>query len=286
MSYSVRSIIAIASAVAIWLAAFLQLLQTFNATGGNPPPLFDRNFNQMLRILDPPSLRSYWSYQRSQVGINVLIDLLAAAGLAGLAYCVIILKRIFKRYKGGDSDLPAFMSASFAIGAILPAIEFLQSVGFSTTASLIAQSPNLPDVGIQALHVAYNVDRGSTLYLFSAQFICVSTGLVVASYLSWVTLELPKKHAILGFITAGVGYLTFIFEIASFNAGWPTAAVFGVLIVIYGVILLPIWTIWLGFILRRLKKNQKNEESMISRDNNLVQMKSLEVEETKEESTL
>jgi len=274
MAHSVRAAIAISSAICLWLAAILQTLQAFNATGGESPQ-WDQNFGSAMRSLNATVLRTYWGYKRSQLGVDVTIDLLAALGLAGLAYCVIILKRIFKRYKNGMSDLPAFMAASFFIGAILPAIEFLQSLGITTAADIISQIQELPDVGIQIVQVAYNISRGSTLYMFSAQFICVSCGIFISSYLTFATLELPKKHAVLGFITAAIGFLTFIFEIATFNAS-AVGPGFGILVLLYGVILLPIWTIWLGIELRKIKEAQKKDANS-NLDQNLVQMKSLDL---------
>jgi len=274
MGHSVRDGIAIGSAIAIWLAAILQVLQAFSATGGESPQ-WDKDFASGMRSLNSTVLRTYWSYKRTQLGVDVTIDLLASLGLAGLAYCVLILKRVFKRYKNGVSDLPAFMAASFFIGAILPAIEFLQALGLTTAADVISQIPELPDVGIQIIQVSYNISRGSTLYLFSAQFICVSAGIFVSAYLTFATLELPKKHAILGYITSVIGFLTFIFEIATFNAG-SVGPVFGVLVLIYGVILLPIWTIWLGIELRKIKDAQKRDAAS-NIDQNLVQMKSLDL---------
>jgi len=259
MSQSVRASVAIISAAFIWLAALLQVLQTFNATGGTPPA-YDDAYRDNIRVLDPTTLRQYWAYKSSQLGVDVMIDLLAALGLAGLAYCVLILKRVFKKYKGGFTDVPAFMTAAFFIGAILPSIGFLQAVGYTTTADLVSQTPGLPDTGIQALSISYNLARGGNLYIFSTQFVCSSVGLFIASYLTWTTGELPKKHAIFGFITSFFALLTFIMEIIAFNVGGASGIVLGVVIFIYGIILLPIWLIWLGVILRRLKLEQKREQ--------------------------
>jgi len=279
MAHSVRVGLAVVSAIFIWIAALLQVLQNFNVTGGDALDFGDPNIRNGTRLLDPTTLRAYWAYKRSQLGIDVTVDLLAALGLAFLAWVVLILKRVFKRYKNGESDLPSFMAASFFIGAFLPSVEFLESLGFTTTADLISQSPSLPDIGIQTLHVAYYVDRGSSLYLFSSQFICVSTGILAASWLSWKTGELPKKHAIFGYITAVFGYLCFIFEIVTFNAGNRVGYALGVFVVIYGVFLLPIWTIWLGFELRKIKNIQK-QDARENMDKNLVPMKDLPQEET------
>jgi len=256
MAHSVRSFVAIASAICIWLAAILQALQYFGATGG-PDLDLGQNGRQLMRSLDPMTLRKYWNYRRSQFGVDFMIDLLGALGLVGLAWSSLVLKRVFKRYKGGQSDLPGFMAGCFFIGAILPSTQFLQTMGYSTSANLMSSFPELPDVGLQALHVAYNVIRGGIFYLVSVQFIFVSAGLIISGILTWNAGELSRRHAILGFCAAFAGIMTFIFEIISFNAREiGTGVTLGVFILFYGIILLPSWLVWLGAQLRHLKQEQ------------------------------
>jgi len=261
MAHSVRAVIAILSAVCIWLAALIQALQFFGLTGGIVPEYSQQDYVNRLRTLDPPTLRTYWIYKRSQLGVDFIIDLLGALGLAGLAYCVIILKRVFKKYKGGASDVPAFMVGCFAIGAIIPALQFLQSLGYTTAADILSQVNGLPDVGLQALHVSYNINRGGTFYLFSMQFICVSIGLILSSVLSFQTGDLPKAHAVIGLIAAFFGVLTFIFELVSFNVGSGTGYALGAFVLLYGIIFLPIWTVWLGAELRKIKAQQVRDKA-------------------------
>jgi len=253
MAHSVRSGIAIASSICIWLAAILQAFQYFGATGG-PDLDLGQNGRAAMRSLDPDTLRKYWAYRRSQLGVDFMIDLLGALGLAGLAWTSLVLKRVFKRYKGGQSDLPGFMTGCFFIGAILPATQFLQTMGYSTAANLMSEAKELPDSGIQALHVAYSVSRGGIFYLFSVQFIFVSVGLILASVLTYNTGQLSRRHAGLGYATAFTGIMTFIFEIISFNAREiGTGITLGVFVLLYGIILLPSWLVWLGVQLRKLK---------------------------------
>jgi len=254
---SIRRLVAVGAAVCIWLAALLQTLQSFGWTGGPEAPQFDdAATRQKMRELDYPTLQQYWQWKRSQLGVDVCIDLFTSGGLLGLAYCVLIFKRVFKRFKGGNSDLPGFMTACFFIGAILPSVMLLQSLGNTTTADLMSQASDLPEFGLQALHVSYNLIRGNGIYLFSCQFIFVSIGVALASYLTFVTGELPRRHGIFGVIVSIVGILTFIFEISVFNVELPgTAIVFGISMLLYGVVLLPIWTVWLGVELRRLKQD-------------------------------
>jgi len=277
MKHSIRSYIAIGSAVCIWIAAIIQALQLFDLTGGEQPNFRGDGYSTLIQSLDVPTLTAFWAWKSSQLGIDVTIDLFAALGSAGLAYCVIILRRVFKRYQGGNSDLPAFMSGCFFIGAILPSFEFLQSLGYTTSADSISQWKTIPSEGLQALYIAYTIGRGSTFYIFSAQFVFVSVGLTLVSILSLRTNELPRKHAILGFITCFFGYLTFVFEIVVFNVGGRGLSItVGIIFLLYGVILLPIWTIWLGVELRRLKQDQRDiRMSNLDEHLNNVQMDSV-----------
>jgi len=260
--HSVRRTVAIASAVCIWLAALLGVLQAFGVTGSSsaPTPNFRGNIT-LYHSLDPKTLRDYWEWKRGQKGTDISISLFGSAGLAGLAYCVLVLKRVFKRFKGGTSDIPAFMTGCFFLGAFLPAVEFLQTLGVTTTCDAISAWEGLPDHGIAALHITYQVTRGLAFYLWSMQFIFLSVGLATTSYLSFSTGFLSKKHAILGIITSVLGFLSFIMEVVVFNVQQrETGYAFGVILLLHSVILLPIWTIWLGVELRRLKHEHTQDQ--------------------------
>jgi len=253
---SVRRGVAIASAISVWLAALLQMLQAFNVTGGRTVSVDGEERGNLARALNPTYLREYWNYKRDQLGVDVTIILFTSIGLFGLAYITLILKRVFKRYKGGDSDVPSFMCGCFFMGAVLCGISLLQSLGITTVADYYSQFDELPDVGIQAIDVAYVVARGGTIYLFSSQFILIPIGIFLCSYLTFQTSEIPMKHAVFGVVTGVFGVLTFVFELIVFNVIERGVGIaFGLLILAYGVILLPIWTLWLGIELRRLKQD-------------------------------
>jgi len=111
--HSFRYTVAILSAIAIWIACLLQALQSFDLTGGVQPNFRDQAYQNNTRTLDPGTLRAYFNWKNGQRGVDVAIDLFASAGLGGLAYTVLVLKRVFRRHKGGDSDLPNLMSACF-----------------------------------------------------------------------------------------------------------------------------------------------------------------------------
>jgi len=250
MAHSIRRNVAIISAIFVWIAGILQVLEGFGVLGDDPA--FEP---EQLQILDPTALQNYWDFRQSQMQVDIWIDLFLSLGLLGLSYCVLCLKRVFKRYKGGDSDLPGFMVASFFVGAVLPGIQLLESIGSTTVANLIVANPGFPPVGYQALQVAHLMQQGSGLFLVSSQFLFVSIGLAISAHLSFQTKELPAHHARMGVVTCIIGFLAFIFEIVSFASG-ATGIVFGILVLLWGLILLPIWLVWLGALLVKLKAEE------------------------------
>jgi len=257
---SIRRTVAIISSICVWISALLQTLQAFNFTGGTAPE-FNVETGALSRSLDINFLKSYWAWKRDQRGVDVLIVLLLAIGLFGLSYCTLVLKRVFKRYKHGDSDIPGFMAGCFFLGATLCGISLLNTLGNTTTADFISSWAELPDVGLQALHISFTLNRGSFLYMFSSQFILIPVGLLLYAYLAITTSDMSPRHAIFGVVVAMFGLLTFAFLLIVFNTTeMALSAVFGVILLIYGVLLLPIWMIWLGIELRRIKQEQKGQD--------------------------
>jgi len=257
--HSIRTFLAVLSAIAIWIAALLQGLQSFGVTHDEniEAPNFNQTTAALLRKLDPPTLRQFWAFKKSQASIDISIDLLFSLGLLCLAYCVLCLKRVFKRWTK-DSDLPNFMTGCFFFGALIPSLQFLQTVGSTTTSNWVAGWEGLPDVGFQILYISNVLDQGRGLYLLSVQFLFISIGMAIVSHLSWKTGDLPKKHAVLGGITAVVGFVTFLLEFLTFQAA-GTGAAFGIFVLLWGIILIPSWTIWLGVELKRLKEEVRRD---------------------------
>jgi hypothetical protein len=146
---------------------------------------------------------------------------------------------------GGESDLPDLMVGCFLVGAIVPCFNLMQSLGLefisympstvhiiyldcndqtgvTQTATELSQWDNLPDAGLQALHIAYTlrmlylsshhaihdspiyivlmdgivaiIEKGSGLYMFSCQFFFIPIGLCLASHLSFKTGEVTSRH--------------------------------------------------------------------------------------------
>eukprot|EP01113_Clastostelium_recurvatum_P047320 TRINITY_DN841_c0_g1_i1.p1 TRINITY_DN841_c0_g1~~TRINITY_DN841_c0_g1_i1.p1 ORF type:complete len:268 (-),score=46.86 TRINITY_DN841_c0_g1_i1:44-847(-) len=250
--YSIRRLVAIASSVCVWVAALLSVLSSFGAIGHRA----DVDYLK-VQELDPTALRAMWLNRRDQLQIDIWTNLFYCIGLFGMAYCLLCLKRVFKRMSG-HSDLPAFMTGCFFVGAVLPTLQLLQMMGTLMAANWMTSTPNFPDVGFQALHVGYMLRMGAGLFFVSSQFLFVSIGIAISSHLSFKTGELSAHHARLGVVIAVVGLLAFVFEVAAFAFYGPLGIVFGILAILWGIILVPAWLIWLGVLLVGLKEDQQS----------------------------
>jgi len=253
--------VGISSAVLGWLAALLQVLQYTNVTGVMPLPGTDSDENGGVNPVywTHDYLENYWAYQRTQIPVNIFICLFTSLALLGLTYCILFLKRVFRQYRRGVSDLPAFMLGCFLVGSIIPSVSLLQILGSSTTAALLSGVNGFPDDALQSLTIAYIVSQGTLLFQFSALFLFVSLGIILASVLSLRTGELPIKFAYTGIATAILGFVSFILELATsqVEGNSPIAVAFGVFLILFAVIMLPIWTFWLAMLLPRLKLEEQ-----------------------------
>jgi len=270
VQHSVRGIVAILSAILIWLGTILSVLQILELTGGSPRPDFNSDTSKNFRKLDVPTLKLFWKYRSDQLPVDFFINVFISAGLMCLAYCVIILKRVFRRYRGGKSDIPNFMAGCFFLGAALPSLAILQLLGYTSAADYTSQWENLPDSGLQALHISYITAQGGSIYLWSTEFLLIPIGLFLCSLLAISTGDLSRRHAIWGIVTGVVGLLTFVMEVTAFNVSSPGVSITLAIVYLgYGVILLPVWTLWLGVILRRIKHDEIRDKDA---DTNLVAM--------------
>jgi len=283
MAFSVRRAIAIASAVLIWLAALLQILQVTGATGTDvvPPPMY--NGTALEQAAERAAWKQHMEYENSQLALNIAIGAFFSFGTFGLAYCVLCLKKIFKKYQGGKSDLPDLMLICFLFGSLMLAYEFIADLGSEIIIVLSSnQALNSIDDSLepqkfqniaQTIEISSAVNDGRKIFIFGLLFVLLSVGVLLSSLMSLRTNILNVHHARLGIVTAVAGFLCFIFQIVLLTsmvyttATFAHAAPFAVFMVIFGLILMPIWTVWLGFELARIK------EDVIFRveTNNLVQ---------------
>ena len=87
------------------------------------------------------------------------------------------------------------------------------------------------------------------VWVFSLIYVLLGVSVLSASYMFWNDQDFHSRpHAIIGASLAGFGYLAFVFEISAFFNPSVNAlrVLFGVVTLFWGVILLPVWLIYLG----------------------------------------
>lgn len=226
--------------------------------------------------------RKHMEYENEQLGLNIAIGVFFSVGTLGLAYCVLCLKKIYKKYAGGKSDLPDLMLICFLFGSLIVAYEFIADLG-SEIVIVLTSTQSLSNINSMSLEkfeslaetieISSAINDGRKILIFALLFILLSVGVVLSSVMSLRTGMLNVHHARLGIATAAAGFLCFIFEVVVLGSAWYTTtsyahtAPFAIFMVLFGLILMPIWTVWLGFELARVK------EDVVFRTetNNLVQ---------------
>jgi len=261
----------------------LQILQSSNVVGTSRPDPVALNLNMSQWssnvTVRASYLRAYWPYQNDQLAFDVPIGFFMCMGLAGLSYCVLCLKKVFKKYKRGRSDLPDMMLLCFVFGCLMTAYEFLANIGSEATVAVFASfitnanDDSFLDQTSTAMMSSSILNTGRKIFIFALLFLFLSIGVLLAAIMGKTTGMLSKRHSHLGFVTSVFGFLTFVTEIALIGALYfgisnGNEEVFYPFLateVCFGLILMPIWTIWLGVELARLK-----EEYVFKRDDDVA----------------
>jgi len=271
MAFSVRRAVALGSAILIWLAALLQILQFSSATAQFVPPPMNNGTDWEM---DPTERIQVWTahmlYEKDQLAFNIFIGIFLSFGTFGLAYCVLCLKKIYKKYQSGRSDLPDMMLICFLFGSLMVAYEFIASLGseivvvlasIQTLNNINSMTPAKFEDIAETIEISSQVINGRKILIMALLFILLSVGVLLSSLMSLRTGMLNVKHARLGFVTSGAGFICFITELVLVSSmlvetsTFAHAVPFAVFLVIFGLILMPIWTVWLGFELARLKED-------------------------------
>lgn len=245
--------------ISAWLGAFclilsnLILILTYSGStiGKYPDPKINDGFNA-------DSLFKAWEWRRKAFRSFLAIEFFMGFGLLLLMHSVFYLKRICKNYEG---NAPKIMFYCFVLGGILPIVEFLQNLGSTMTADLISTIPNLTEQQIIALEISWLVSQSNARWVFSMLYVFNAFGLIISSYITFSTGNMTKFHGVLGILTAIAGLLVFIMDVASI-LNEKLSIVYATFALFWGCILLPLWMISLGFVLRREAPRRGNNYEM------------------------
>jgi len=190
-----------------------------------------------------------------------------------LVHVAMCLKKCFPRGQGMGRTL---MANAFIIGAIIPAVEFLQDLGSTSAADYISStSPELDNDAWISLQISWLLAVSRSLYLYAMLYVFLAFGF---GFFAWITLKdrpfqgaqgLAKLIAVLGLAVAFIGIIVLGLEVAVFF-NTDLAVPFGIFIMFWAMIGMPVWLLGAGALLARatsvsMHLSQREEQEMQAR---------------------
>lgn len=253
----------------IFLAALVDALLFFGVTAGPPPdPLFFEFDYRSSRVsattaLDPSYLEKSWQWNLDAFPSMLASDFLLAIGLFCVAYVSWVLTKAYRATGGMAAKI---MLIFFMLGAVVPAVGFLQNLGSTSAGDRIFSSWSDPynayatENVLVALELSFLMSMGRSVWIQATLYIllgggfwfCGFLGLIHSSELRQVRLPRAFKwHSIFSFIIGFLGFVVFAVDVAKFFVK-ELYVFYGFLTVIYLVLMIPAWTVWLGLLLPKI----------------------------------
>lgn len=180
----------------------------------------------------------------------LIADLFAAVALLLLIFTALQLRKIYRSHSGLAHRT---MFYCFVAGGFLPVIELLQNLGLASMAKWMTDPDSSWRImtnngALQALDVAYTVTASRSLWVFSLMYLLIGAGMCLEYYLEYVNDKGQglKWHSRFALGCAGLAFLGWVMELASF---WSPETVMFVAGILYLVFIggLCVWCLWLAF---------------------------------------
>jgi len=239
-----------AGKIVAWLSAsFILVANLFNVllywgvlTGGEYPNYNEKQYKEM----DITTIKSLWAWRRKANLSLMAISILESLGLIMFVYVAFCLAKIHKKIQGMQGA-PKVMYWCFILGAVLPAIAFLENLG-STIAGETISEWNIPQQAWISLEISYLISTSRSLYVYALHFFFLTLAFSMTAFLTLMERKLPRFFGYFSACMAALGFIIFITEIIVYNIPSFHGG-FAVLLVFWGVISLPVWMFFAGFIL-------------------------------------
>jgi len=238
-----------------------------------PRPSISSASAPALGQLDPAYLKALWAWNRENFPWFLLIDACICFAMLLLVHVAMCLKKCFPRGQGMGRTL---MANAFIIGAIIPTVEFLQDLGSTSAADWISSNdPPLGDNAWISLQISWLLAVSRSLYLYAMLYVFLAFGF---GFFGWLTLKdrpfqgaqgLAKLVAVLGLAVAFLGIIVLGLEVSVFF-DTSLAVPFGIFVMFWAMIGMPIWLLGAGALLSRatsvaMHLSQREEQEMQAR---------------------
>jgi len=243
---------AFSAVVFLIIAAIIDVCLFFGVIVGPRPERDPQTY-----AFDREWLSKLWNWRRNSFPGILAIGFFNSAGLLLLAYSASLLSRSYKGVPGLGWKL---MYASFSVGAIIPAIGFLQNLGALTTARILSNWANLTS-NLSSVEISFLLTSSRSVWLESLVYIFVAIGLMlgcILAYASANTAKQVKAHAIFGVIVGFIGFFIFGLDVAQFF--FPSLLKpFALCSFFYSGIGLSVWSFWLGINLKHVDLSPQHQ---------------------------
>lgn len=194
------------------------------------------------------ALQEVWRFRTDSLPIIVAVDAHVCIALILVLHVAVALKNMFKGTFGLARQV---MFWSFALGAILPLIEFLQNLGSFGMAEAIVNWPEFPVENYPSLELSYLLTQARGLWVYSMQFVFLGIGFTLVSLMSLRYHTFPTAYSVFGLFVALSSFGVFIFELVSFSDIETFGAALGITFFVWAVFIVPAWLIATGIALRK-----------------------------------
>ena len=164
---------------------------------------------------------------------------------------------------GEQRSSTKLLTSAFSVAAIITVVDFTFQAGLVTTADWVSTWPLLSDDAhahdggfgaLQALELNYLIANSRTNWLFAIDELMLTLGMSAAAYLTHTSKQLSGRWGAFSGVGAFLGFVGFVFHAGRIAPGLWTDMSHGahVMTALLEMLVLPIWTLWLGTILRAL----------------------------------
>ena len=230
------------------------------------------NFFQNFTALDPDFIQGQWEYHNDHYFTELTAGILNA--MAWMIFCIPLVQVAWIQSRQGTRllGLHVAMAALAMGGSITELIARLMFIGATSTGSWLSRDFNLdtwieasadgggqPDmIGWRTLEMISLITRGLLLWIDAAEWLFLSAifTLIFLSVLKTEVTILSKGWARLGLVIALLAFCDFSSEVLRLKS-WRTFSFVAIFISwISRLLLMPIWLLWLGRQLTRVRLDQ------------------------------
>jgi hypothetical protein len=185
---------------------------------------------------------------------------LAAAGYLLFAHTAVSVSRLL-----APGPMATAMRQAFLLGAVIPAIEFLDAVGTLGTADYVSQW-TLSAEALRALEISFALSMAKTAWLFSLESLFISAGMLIAAFAGQQQVRgggaqaagggglrtaLPAGLCRMGIAAGVIGVILFALEVSQVAGAHGPRAGYALALFAWSFVLVPAYIIYASMIVGR-----------------------------------